>query len=135
MKNKLTLEQIFNDPETMEAVGHYIRNGIIDEAYGRLRSEGKSHEEAMIGARREAGMKVKPGTKVGPESYANAMTAKEYRDRQQPKRTQRQVSKPSNQKRMAGLVLASVLGTGSASIIIANLLNRNAPESVNRAST
>ena len=114
---KLSNEEIFNDPELMEAVGHYIRNQIIDEVYPRLRYEGKSHEDAMIGARREAGIKVKPNTKIGRESYANAMMAKDYRDKQ------KLLSIASNEKRKAGALIAAILGSGAAGLALADLLN------------
>ena len=116
---RLSNEQIFNDPELMEAVGHYIRNQIIDNSYARLRYEGTSHEDAMIGARREAGINVTPDTKIGPESHANSMMVKDYRDKQ------KLLSLSSNEKRKAGVLIAAILGSGTAGVALADLLNIN----------
>ena len=122
---KFTQEEIFNDPELMEAIGHAMRNEIIDENYGRLRYEGKSHEEAAIGARKAAGMNVPPGTKVGPESYANAQTAQAYRMKRELEDLKQATTNQEspNQKRMAGTLIASLIGAGAAGAGLSDVLN------------
>lgn len=124
-RRKYTQEEIFNDPELMEAVGHSIRNAIIDENYGRLRYEGKSHEEAAIGARRAAGINVPPGTKIGPESYANAQTAQAYRMKRELEDLKKATTnqKSPNQQRMAGTLIASLIGTGAIGVALSDILN------------
>ena len=117
----LTNERIFNDPELMESVGHYIRARLIDDAYVKRMAAGQSHEEATIGSLRDAGMVVPEGSPIAAQNDADAALVRRYQLEQDNRNLRNQLNAPTNpptpnRMRLAGTALA---GGGTAAGLIA----------------
>ena len=105
---RLTRAQIMSDPELKESVGYYLLAHEIDDNYGMLRRRGLSHELATIKSRQMAGLKVEDNAPIAAENAADAALAKRYRLEQENKELGAKLG--SQNKRMAGAVLASLTG-------------------------
>jgi len=117
----LTDAQIFADPELMEAVGHYKRARLIDDAYVKRMASGQSHEEATIGSRRDAGMVVPEGSPIAAQNDADVALVRRYLLEQENRTLRNQLNAPVNpapagRMRLAGTALA---GGGTAAGLIA----------------